>query len=88
MDRIKASPDLLGRYEALSKHEMIVQVVPVLNDWKKQGPCSLSAPRGRGYTRAMERVKSNMYFWWSLGFDQGVHHLTHYGIIYLIITLR
>ncbi len=25
-------------------------------------------------------------FWWSLGFDQMVHHLTHYLIIYLILT--
>ena len=25
------------------------------------------------------------YFWWVLGLDQMVHHLTHYTIIYLII---
>lgn len=25
--------------------------------------------------------KQNDYFWWSLGFDQMVHHLTHYAII-------
>jgi hypothetical protein len=29
---------------------------------------------------------SNTYFWWSLGLDQGVHHLTHYIIIYFLVT--
>ncbi|MEK7118723.1 MAG: DUF3307 domain-containing protein [Patescibacteria group bacterium] len=27
------------------------------------------------------------YFWWSLGFDQMVHHLTHFAIIYAIISV-
>lgn len=46
MDRIKASPELLGRFNVQQKE-----------------------------------------FWWSLGLDQMVHHLTHYGLIYLIITV-
>lgn len=25
------------------------------------------------------------YFWWCLGFDQMVHHLTHYYIIYMLV---
>ena len=29
--------------------------------------------------------KHNKFFWWSIGFDQMVHHLTHYVIIALII---
>lgn len=44
MDRIKASPNLLGRFSM-----------------------------------------DNKYFWWSLGFDQMVHHLTHYVIIFIIL---
>lgn len=44
MDRIKASPKMLGRYG--------------MNDKK---------------------------FWWSLGLDQSVHHLTHYFIIWMLI---
>ena len=28
----------------------------------------------------------NKFFWWSLGIDQMIHHLTHYFIIYMIIT--
>lgn len=30
--------------------------------------------------------KNNVYFWWALGLDQMVHHLTHYGIVYIIVT--
>ena len=45
----------------------------------------------------MDRVKAspnilnrfkpdNKYFWWCLGFDQMIHHLTHYLIILLILN--
>ena len=44
MDRIKASPDLLGRFNP-----------------------------------------EQPYFWWALGFDQMIHHLTHYLLIAIII---
>lgn len=27
----------------------------------------------------------NKFFWWSLGFDQMIHHLTHYFIIYMLV---
>jgi len=30
-------------------------------------------------------MKSNTYFWWSLGLDQMVHHLVHYYIIFAIV---
>jgi len=30
--------------------------------------------------------KSNVLFWWALGLDQMVHHLTHYYIIWRIIS--
>jgi len=46
MDRVKASPKMLGRFNIKEKE-----------------------------------------FWWSLGFDQMVHHLTHYLLIYLIVTV-
>lgn len=46
MDRIKASPKALGRFNIQQKE-----------------------------------------FWWSLGLDQMVHHLTHYGIIAIIILV-
>lgn len=45
MDRIKASPNLLGRYKDMNRPA----------------------------------------YWNTLGFDQAVHHLTHYGIILTIV---
>ena len=45
MDRIKASPNILGRFEYPTPP-----------------------------------------YWYSLGFDQMVHHLTHYTIIFFIVT--
>ena len=35
---------------------------------------------------AEDKLRSNVYFWWALGLDQGVHHLTHYLIIYLVVS--
>ena len=32
-----------------------------------------------------KKIDGYRYFWWSLGLDQGVHHLTHYGILYFLI---
>lgn len=46
MDRIKASPKMLGRFKIDQKQ-----------------------------------------FWWSLGFDQMIHHLTHYLLIAIILFL-
>lgn len=33
-----------------------------------------------------QQWRHNDYFWWSLGLDQMVHHLTHYAIIWYIVT--
>lgn len=60
MDRIKASPDMLGRFKPLTAETYF-------NSTDKQ-------------------KRSNVLFWWSLGLDQGVHHLTHYLIIYLLVS--
>lgn len=68
MDRIKASPGLLGRFKALSSREMGVI---------KRGPSIPSQ-----IFPFQEALRSNTYFWWSLGLDQMVHHLTHYYIIW------
>jgi hypothetical protein len=67
MDRVKASPRLLGRFKALSAKEMLAIQ-------SSSRPCQ-------------EALRSNTYFWWSLGFDQMVHHMGHYYIIWCAITL-
>lgn len=59
MDRIKASPKMLGRFKTLTASEF---------------------PTATG-----KQKLDNKLFWWSLGFDQMVHHLTHYVIIYFIV---
>ena len=69
VDRIKASSKLLGRFKALSALE-----------WN-----SLNVHPGFTDKDRMNAIRSNKYFWWSLGADQMAHHLTHYLIIYLIL---
>jgi len=64
MDRIKASPNMLGRWKPMAGLSMKMFV-----------SSSLASQR-----------KENTLFWWSLGFDQMVHHLTHYYIIWRIIV--
>ena len=46
MDRIKSSPNMLGKYNDVSK----------------------------------------AFFWWSLGFDQMVHHITHIYLAYYMVV--
>jgi len=65
MDRIKASPYLLGRFKALGPSQYLYCV---------ENPNPFTKLQLRG----------NTFFWWSLGLDQTVHHLTHYVIIYLL----
>jgi len=75
MDRIKASPKLLGRFSALSKADFMM----IQRDFERYKPdCDVNREHKR-------RIKENTLFWWALGFDQLVHHLTHYLIIYVWI---
>jgi hypothetical protein len=74
MDRIKASPRYLGRFKALSGAEY-VGLLGVLNG------ISLNA-----VPEIKKKFRDNTLFWWSLGLDQMVHHLTHYYLIWKIIN--
>jgi len=69
MDRIKASPNLLGRYKALSANEMKIWTQHLII------PEEPSA-QFRTYRARNQALSSNKKFWWALGFDQYVHHLT------------
>lgn len=89
MDRIKASPFLLGRFKALSKTEMISAI-----NMSKGLSMISGAPMPEQIDEASLKnykdignkdLKSNTYFWWSLGLDQMVHHLTDILVIYLMI---
>ena len=76
MDRIKASPKLLGKYKTVTTAEYkdLIQIAakPFVVAYMTQD-------------EAKQRLKSNTYFWYCLGLDQGVHHLTHYLIIWALV---
>lgn len=80
MDRIKASPNMLGRFKPLSAKDMIEIMSRNFNNFNSTSE----------YKRVLHsdkiKLKHNTYFWWSLGLDQAVHHLTHYFIIYMVVT--
>lgn len=74
MDRIKASPRYLGRFKPLSANEMknILSYLPTLGEEEVK-------------EKFGKELRSNTYFWWSLGLDQMIHHLTHYWLIWFLI---
>lgn len=82
MDRLKASPKLLGRFSALSKTEY-VQIANEFESIKARPPTLANSRIMQEYK---DMVKSNTYFWWALGLDQMVHHLTNILIIYIMVS--
>lgn len=72
MDRIKASPNLLGRFKPLNGLE-----------YAAMNAAATGNPIGSFYPveEAKARLRSNRWFWLSIGLDQAVHHLTHYVVI-------
>ena len=73
MDRIKSSSKLLGRYKPVTSMQMMQILL-----FKQQ----------KGYLDPLmvKALNDNKLFWWSLGLDQMVHHLTHYLVIFLLLT--
>lgn len=86
VDWLKANPSIGGRFNALSKNEMINEVLPDLKDEEDMGGRSIFRDGDTKFNRAMDRLKSNTYFWWALGADQFAHHCTHYLLIYLMVS--
>jgi hypothetical protein len=76
MDRVKASPALMGRWKPLTAAEY-VQMKEMLN------PKPFDFESYVDDFEARARLRSNKLFWWALGFDQMIHHLTHYAVIVL-----
>jgi hypothetical protein len=74
MDRIKAGPKYLGRYKSLSAFE-----------FKKVYDTYIHAENITDRLRARKRLRDNVLFWWALGFDQMIHHITHYFVIYVLV---
>lgn len=92
MDRIKASPNLLGRFKYLTGPQMMeaLNTVTVAVNGKqpfdgKKSPFKPGSDSDSEWHTANQKIKSNTFFWWSLGLDQGVHHLTHYAVIWWLL---
>lgn len=80
MDRIKASPGLLGRYRSVTKEEYICAKETIAkNDTSTQWSTSL-------IEQAKMKLQNNKYFWYSLGFDQFVHQLTGLFIVWTLVS--
>ena len=84
IDRVKASPNLGGKWEAISKAEY-----PTIAALAK-GELALTNTSFVEYQQkkvwANQKLKSNKWFWWALGMDQMAHHLTHYMIIAIVMA--
>ncbi len=84
MDRIKASPRLMGRWKPLTADQYV------------SSQKTLSGPpmsddefiQALWISEAKRKLLGNKLFWWALGFDQLVHHLTHYACIAMILASR
>lgn len=88
VDRIKASPSLGGRFKALNKSTYIQaeNMAKGLTSNGEEIPFNIDDQIRETYKQlGKDDLKSNMYFWWSLGADQMAHHLTHYFIIWSVL---
>lgn len=94
MDRIKASPNMLGKFQSLSKGDFEEQqrYEDVLHTQiKRANDCTDLEVAEIDLEWATEiwadRKKSNKMFWISLGVDQMIHHLTHDLIVFIVMVL-
>lgn len=81
MDRIKAGRRYLGRFKPLSPTEYANMKGYIANE-EAMSDLYGKIPPGA----AKQALWHNKFFWWALGFDQMVHHLTHYVIIFILLT--
>lgn len=93
MDRIKASPKLLGRFKSMTKDDFDFHKteVDLLDSALKRKSLDIEIynRRKNKMVARFNTVKhSNKWFWLSLGIDQMVHFLTHYLIIFLTLYLK
>ncbi len=77
MDRLKAGPKYMGRWKPLTGEQY-------MEHKKKADEYDAIVPYGK--LEAHDKLRGNVLFWWSLGIDQMIHHLTHYVIIYILVT--
>lgn len=98
VDRVKASPEMLGRFKPFTKQDYVNHLMRVKELKEKSFmPHFITDAQLDAATEAHnqlneelldwhEKEKSNKYFWWSLGLDQMAHHLTHYFLIFAMLS--
>lgn len=87
MDRVKASPSLMGRWKPLYG-STFTMYVNMAQGKDSSGVRFQTMPEEQ--LDALKKVgraalRENTFFWWALGIDQTFHHLTHYLIIALML---
>jgi hypothetical protein len=95
MDRLKAGSKYMGRWKAITSPEYVAYkktlaakvgdkyFEPTFDQW-----CTYEEEMlGQDQADARKALRGNRLFWIALGFDQMVHHLTHYVCIFLILAL-
>ncbi len=86
VDRIKASPDMLGRFKNFSGREYRAMMGGGLPyGFADSGNFKETVVLSDAEVKA--RFKSNTFYYWALGADQAAHHLTHYLIIAALVLL-
>jgi Protein of unknown function (DUF3307) len=83
MDRIKASPNLMGRWKALSGKEYVNHSIVIAMSKEKTWQHDMNVIDNAKASKRL--IDNNRLFWWSLGIDQLVHHMTHYYIIWRLV---
>jgi len=90
IDRIKASPSLLGRFKALSSNEYRYCAIQRDAFVKLVASTKIAEKDKLNYVAGISQIdktfRSNVYFWWSLGADQFAHHSCHYFLIYVLVS--
>lgn len=87
MDRIKAGPKYMGRWKPVTAAEYVDAKSVVTKCETTQFADSWYDEHRPIVKEARAKLLGNKLFWWALGFDQMVHHLTHYVCIYFILKL-
>lgn len=84
VDRVKASPEMLGRFKNFSGREFRAMMGGGLPyGFADSGNFKETVVLSDAEVKA--RFKSNKFFWWAMGGDQMMHHLTHYLIIWMLL---
>ncbi len=87
MDRLKASPAYMGRWKPVTAAEYVDARSIITKCETTQFADSWYDGNRPVVKDARAKLRGNRNFWWALGFDQMVHHLTHYACIYTILHM-